>query len=279
MSQLQINALKKLTRNLVPAIVLVGMLISPSLAQLPISQLTTLTPFGARQGAELEVTVGGGDLDNNSQLVFSHPGIIATPKTTPAGEFDDGPQRVGNVYIVKIDAAVPAGIYDAQVAGDFGLSNPRRFAVGLHEEVKDSGSNHSQADAQEITVGLTINGVADANNRDYFKFTVTAGQRILLRIDGESLDSRIDATLVPFGGRFLFHGGAKELCEGEVTDDIVVLAFPDMGLAQAWYGSPDYRAIRPLRMQGAEGEIFLIEGVGDDHRATDILPGEKASGF
>ncbi|MFP6647894.1 MAG: hypothetical protein VB817_00445, partial [Pirellulaceae bacterium] len=69
MSPLQINALKKLTRNLVPAIVLVGMLISPSMAQLPISQLTTLTPSGARQGTELEVTVGGADLDNNSQLV------------------------------------------------------------------------------------------------------------------------------------------------------------------------------------------------------------------
>lgn len=31
-------------------------------------------------------------------------------------------------------------------------------------------------------------------------------------------------------------------------------------------------------MQGAEGAIFLIEGVGDDHRATDILPKEKAGG-
>ena len=133
MSHFQIDALKKLTRNLVPAIMLVGMLISPSMAQLPISQLTTLTPSGAKQGTELEVTVGGADLDNNAQLVFSHPGIIATPKTTPAGEFDEGPQRVGNVYAVKIDGAVPAGIYDVRVTGDFGLSNPRRFAVGLHE--------------------------------------------------------------------------------------------------------------------------------------------------
>ena len=89
---------------------------------------------------------------------------------------------------------------------------------------------------------------------------------------------QIDATLVPFGGRFLIHGGAKMFCEGEVTDDIVVLAFPGMDRARAWYDSPDYQAIKPLRMQGAEGEVFLIEGVDDDHRATDILPGEKAGG-
>ena len=38
---------------------------------------------------------------------------------------------------------------------------------------------------------------------------------------------RIDATLVPFGGRFLIHGGAKKLCEGEVTDDIVVAIIRD----------------------------------------------------
>jgi len=227
MSHLQTDALKKLTRNLVPAIVLVGMLISPSMAQLPISQLTTLTPSGAQQGTELEVTVGGADLDNNAQLVFSHPGIIATPKTTPAGEFDEGPQRVGNVYAVKIDGAVPAGIYDARVTGDFGLSNPRRFAIGLHEEIKDSGSNHSQAEAQEITVGSTINGVADANNRDYFKFTATASQRILLRIDGESLDSRIDATLV------LYNAAGQELTNNRESvglDPMIDYTFTDAGV-------------------------------------------------
>ena len=89
---------------------------------------------------------------------------------------------------------------------------------------------------------------------------------------------RIDVTLVPFGGRFLIHGGAKQLREGKVTDDIVVLAFPGMELARAWYDSPDYQAIKPLRIQGAEGEVFLIEGVGEDHRATDILTREKAGG-
>jgi hypothetical protein len=181
--------------------VAMGFIASPAWAQLPNSRLTTLTPSGAQQGTELELTVGGGDLDNNSQLTFSHPGITATPKTTPAGEFDAGPQRVGNVYIVKVDAAVPAGIYDARVSSDFGLSNPRSFAIGIHPEAKDSGNNHSLAEAQELAVGSTVNGTADANARDYYKVTATAGQRILFRVDGASIDSRIDATLVLYDAK------------------------------------------------------------------------------
>ena len=198
MSHIQIKFSGSVMHKLVLSIVAMGIMVSPALAQLPICQLTTLTPSGAQQGTEIELTVGGGDLDNNSQLIFSHPGITATPKTTPPGEFDQGPQRVGNVYIVKVDATVPAGIYDARVSSDFGLSNPRSFAIGIHPEVKDSGNNHSLSEAQEIAVGSTVNGTADANTRDYYKLTVTAGQRILFRVHGASIDSRVDATLVLF---------------------------------------------------------------------------------
>ncbi len=83
----------------------------------------------------------------------------------------------------------------------------------------------------------------------------------------------IDATLRPFGGRFIIHGGAKEMLEGQASDDLIVIAFPSMEAARGWYRSAAYQALIPLRRQGAEGEIFLIRGVGDSHRATDILEG------
>ncbi|MTH80165.1 DUF1330 domain-containing protein [Paracoccus aestuariivivens] len=82
---------------------------------------------------------------------------------------------------------------------------------------------------------------------------------------------RIDATLAGFGGRFIIHGGPKHELEGSFTDDLIVIAFPDLEAARSWYGSASYQAILPLRRQGAEGEVFLIEGVDPDHKATDIL--------
>ncbi len=82
---------------------------------------------------------------------------------------------------------------------------------------------------------------------------------------------RIDATLAPFEGHFIIHGGAPERMEGDWQGDLIVIAFPDMERARAWYASPAYQAILPLRTSNAVGHVFLIEGVPRTHRATDIL--------
>jgi len=83
---------------------------------------------------------------------------------------------------------------------------------------------------------------------------------------------RIDATLAPFAGRFIIHGGTPEVKEGDWTATLIVIAFPDMAAARAWYDSPAYREIIPLRADNSEGQIFLIEGVDAAHLATDVLP-------
>ncbi|WP_291296676.1 DUF1330 domain-containing protein [Elioraea sp.] len=93
----------------------------------------------------------------------------------------------------------------------------------------------------------------------------------------ETYLTRIDATLAPFGGRFLVHGGAADALEGEWTSDLVVIRFPDMAAARAWYRSPAYREILPLRTARVEGAVALVEGVGEDHRAGDILAGLRAA--
>ena len=38
---------------------------------------------------------------------------------------------------------------------------------------------------------------------------------------------RIDATLAPYGGRFIVHGGPIVQAEGEWTGDVVIIEFPD----------------------------------------------------
>lgn len=81
----------------------------------------------------------------------------------------------------------------------------------------------------------------------------------------------IDATLEPFGGRFIIHGGRKEVLEGAPSDDLIVIGFPTMEAARSWYASPAYQALIGLRSQGADGDVFLMEGVDEAHRATDIL--------
>ncbi len=81
----------------------------------------------------------------------------------------------------------------------------------------------------------------------------------------------IDATLAPFEGRFVVHGSDKEVLEGNWPGDLVIIGFPDRHSARAWYRSPAYQAILPLRTDNSQGDIILVDGVEDDHRATDIL--------
>ncbi len=82
---------------------------------------------------------------------------------------------------------------------------------------------------------------------------------------------RIDATLAPYGGRFIVHGGDFEELEGSWPGAAIVIEFPDLGQAAAWYRSPAYREIAPLRTDNSDSDIILIDGVDAGHRATDVL--------
>lgn len=82
---------------------------------------------------------------------------------------------------------------------------------------------------------------------------------------------RIEATMEPYGGRFLVHGGRLDVHEGVWDGDLVVLEFPDPAAAREWYESPDYRAILPLRTEHATSTIVLAEGVPDRYRAADKI--------
>jgi uncharacterized protein (DUF1330 family) len=55
--------------------------------------------------------------------------------------------------------------------------------------------------------------------------------------------------------------GAHETLEGAEADGVVVLRFPDMAAAKAWYSSPEYKAARAHRFQAADYRVILAEGV------------------
>ena len=82
---------------------------------------------------------------------------------------------------------------------------------------------------------------------------------------------RIDATLAPFGGRFIVHGGEAEVLEGSWPGHLIVIEFPDRGQARAWYNSGAYREIVALRTANSESDVVMVDGVDSEHKATDVL--------
>ncbi|MGE7439980.1 DUF1330 domain-containing protein [Kitasatospora sp. NPDC001175] len=82
---------------------------------------------------------------------------------------------------------------------------------------------------------------------------------------------RIDATLEPFGGRFLVHGGNVEAVEGGWTGDLIVIEFPDRDQVRAWYDSPAYQAILRLRTDHMTADVFFADGLPVGYNGTDSL--------
>jgi uncharacterized protein (DUF1330 family) len=78
---------------------------------------------------------------------------------------------------------------------------------------------------------------------------------------------RIDATLEPHGGTFLVHGGDLIGVEGRWDGQLVVIRFPSERAALAWYHSPAYQEILPLRTNNTCSRAAISGGVPQGYRA------------
>jgi uncharacterized protein (DUF1330 family) len=54
--------------------------------------------------------------------------------------------------------------------------------------------------------------------------------------------------------------GALDQFEGDAIEGAVIIEFPDMAAARAWYDSPAYQAAVKFRHAGSKSKAFLIEG-------------------
>jgi uncharacterized protein (DUF1330 family) len=55
--------------------------------------------------------------------------------------------------------------------------------------------------------------------------------------------------------------GRHEVLEGPPIEGAVVLEFPTLEAAKAWYESPAYREAREHRFKGASYRAFIVQGV------------------
>jgi uncharacterized protein (DUF1330 family) len=81
--------------------------------------------------------------------------------------------------------------------------------------------------------------------------------------DGEGIrpySQQVEATFMPFSGRYVARGGKTMSLEGEAPKRIVMIAFDSMEQAQARYDWPAYRAMRPIRHKSATSRVYIVEG-------------------
>ena len=166
----------------------------PAFAQLGASQLHSLFPNGGQAGTKVDVEVTSGEhLFEVDRIWFSHPGIRGSVKTVEVG----GQSRpLFGEFTVTVDATVPPGLYDVRVAGLYGLSTPRTFAVGRLKESLEAEPNDSFDKATTAAIGSTIHGrIQSAADVDCFRFTAKAGERVLIHCLARRMESPLQASV------------------------------------------------------------------------------------
>jgi uncharacterized protein (DUF1330 family) len=72
----------------------------------------------------------------------------------------------------------------------------------------------------------------------------------------------VPPTLERYGGRFIVRGGKTEALEGNwAPKRFVVVEFPSVEQAKAWWASPEYADAKALRQATSETLMIVAEGV------------------
>jgi uncharacterized protein (DUF1330 family) len=109
-----------------------------------------------------------------------------------------------------------------------------------------------------ITGGLAIAG-EEANTAPGY---VVAEVEVTDPAAMQSYAQKIEETLAPFNHHFVIRSSKFQALEGDAPKSrFVVIAFDSVEKARAWYDSPAYAAIRPIRQNAAKSRVFIVEGL------------------
>ena len=74
--------------------------------------------------------------------------------------------------------------------------------------------------------------------------------------------ANVEATFKPFGGRFIVRSAEPVPLEGQPPRGrLVIIEFDSMEKAQAWYNSPAYAQLRPIRQKAGRSNVYIVEGL------------------
>jgi len=78
----------------------------------------------------------------------------------------------------------------------------------------------------------------------------------------EEYRKTVAPTLEAYGGRFLARGGKVERLEGSWSPKrLVIVEFPDVATAKAWWSSSEYANPKAIRQSASETEMIVVEGI------------------
>jgi hypothetical protein len=146
----------------------------PALAAVP--SLSGSTPYGAQRGTEVEVTFQGDRFGDVQEIYFYEPGI------TVSSLAPDGDKACKAKLVIAAECRL--GLHKLRIRTASGISNLRTFSVGALPEITEAEPNSEFAAPQKIGLDITVNGVAENEDVDYYAVEAKKGERITAEIEG-----------------------------------------------------------------------------------------------
>ncbi len=140
--------------------------------------LGIILPRGLQRGTESVLTFHGGQLADAKEILFFSPGFQVTKLEPSAGAVK---------ATIKVAADCRLGEHVAHVRTASGVTEYRTFYVGPFREIQEKEPNTEFTTPQPIPMNVTVNGVIQSEDVDYFVVDAKKGQRISAEIEGMRL--------------------------------------------------------------------------------------------
>src|SRR5215475_1025294 len=141
--------------------------------------LGSVQPRGAQRGTDAVFTLSGGNLADAQEVVFYSPGLtVAKLEVVNATQVK---------ATVKIAPDARLGEHALRVRTATGVTKLRTLWVGALPVVDEKEPNNDFAAPQKIPLNVTVHGVADNEDVDYYAVEAKKGQRISIEIEGMRL--------------------------------------------------------------------------------------------
>lgn len=273
-----------------PAPAALAVLLAASAASASSPDLSNVLPPGGQRGTEIELTLFGARLGDAREILWYQPGI----ETLAIEKVDDNNVKAK----VRIAPDARLGLYDLRVRTATGVSHLRTFTVGPFAEVAEAEPNNDFQAPQEIPLGVTVVGVAENEDDDYFVVEAKQGQRITAEVEGIRLGKTLFDPYVAILNTDRFELARSDDASLVRQDGIVQLVAPEDGRyviqvrESAYQGNgnchyrlhvghfPRPQAVVPAG--GPLGETIEVRWLGDvegDRTEAVTLPAEPDPNF
>ncbi len=275
----------------VPTVLMLGLALSVS--ALPVSaaspSLGGISPRGVQRGVENQMVFSGGRLQDAKEIFFYGSGFEVIKLEAAAGSVK---------ATVKVLPGCRLGQHIAQVRTASGVSEYKTFWVGPFGSTPEKEPNSDFTTPQPIPLNITVTGVVQNEDVDYYVVEAKKGQRIAAEVEGMRLGTTLFDPYVAILDSKRFEMASADDSPLVFQDAVVSAVAPADGRyivevresAYAGNGNCRYRlhvgtfprptAVYPAGGQlGQDVEVTFLGDAAGPFKQTFKLPGEDVELF